>query len=394
MTFWLSDKEAKYALCASETEALLAEVTGGKKEAFSVRNISTALRDKGDEIAVKRLFASTGRKKAKVALVLPLSSFEIVSVTVPAVNLEAVARLLPYNLSKVLASPVNDYIYDWQVVQTFAERQELTVYLYSVAMFNKLQQDLQERQKEITWFEADVFSACSYLELCGLGEGDGAVLCVLIWQGSISIAVYELGRISMARSVDLCLPDESYYEEDLSSDITEVEVQNAGQEVAATGETISGMDRGQEMLAVEVFDLVETDEAGQSGTFQDEEDILTGFFSLQDNKSEPVIAVNSDAACPTEVEAENLGPPGRQKWQEYMQNINLEIMRTNDYNVSVLKGKPFNKIYIGGAESFYPALEQVIKGAIGTQVEKFPPLKVAADCDQTLAALCVGALRR
>ena len=92
MISWRPDKKTRYALCASETEALLAEVCVGKKGASSVRSLSSASRGQGDEIAVNRLFASTGRKKARVALVLPLSSFEIVSVTVPSVNREAVAR--------------------------------------------------------------------------------------------------------------------------------------------------------------------------------------------------------------------------------------------------------------------------------------------------------------
>ncbi len=92
MTSWWPDKKMRYALCASETEALLAEVCVGKNGASSVRSLASASRGQGDEIAVNRLFASTGRKKARVALVLPLSSFEIVSVTVPSVNREAVAR--------------------------------------------------------------------------------------------------------------------------------------------------------------------------------------------------------------------------------------------------------------------------------------------------------------
>jgi hypothetical protein len=393
MTFWLPDKETKYALCASETEALLAEVHVARKGAYSVRSLASASRDKGDEIAVNRLFASTGRKKARVALVLPLSSFEIVSVTVPSVNREAVARLLPYNLSKVLDVPVTDYIYDWQVMQTFAERQELTVYLYPVAIFKRLQQDLQGRQKEITWFEADVFSACSFLELNGLTQGDDSLLCVLVWQGSISMAVYEQGRIIMARSVDLHLPIESYRDEDSFLDATEVAEQNAGQEVVGRGEIVSGLDDRQEMLAVEVFDHPETEKTEASDKFEYEEDILAEFSLWQDKEGEPAIAVVADSPGLV-VEEETSGRCGRQEWQGYLQNINLEIMRTNDYNVSVLKGRPFKRVFVGGAESFYSAMEQVIKGAMDVQVEHFPPQKVNADCDQNLAALCVGALRR
>lgn len=372
MTFWLPDKKTRYALCASETEALLAEVRVGKKGTCAVQTLSSASRGQGDEIAVNRLFAGTGREKAQVALVLPLSSFKIVSVTVPSVNREAVAKLLPYSLSKILDVPVTDYIYDWQVVQTFAERQELTVYLYPLATFRKLQQDLSGRQKELTWFEADVFSACSYLELSGLTPGGGAALCLLVWQGSISMAVYEQERITLVRSVDLRIPVGQYSEEELPSEAIAVVEQDVGQET------------------VEVFDHVETE---GNGKFGDEEDILAEFCLLPDGEGAAAITVAPESADLAGEEG-GMGQRGQQEWQGYLQNINLEIMRTNDYNVSVLKGKPFTRIFIGGAESFYSALERMMKGTMGVQVEQFPPGKVDADCSQNLAALSIGALRR
>ncbi len=285
---------------------------------------------------------------------------------------------------------MTDYIYDWLVGQTFPDRQELTVYLYPVAMFKKLQQDLHGRQKEITWFEADVFSACSYLELSGLTQGEGAILCILVWQGSISMAVYEQERITLVRSVDLRLPVEPYLDEELSSDAIAVVEQDTGQETVGRSETASGLEEGQEMPAVEVFDQVETE---KSGNFGDGEDILADFCLLQDHKGVPATAVVPESAGLV-VEEGSIGQRRRQEWQGYLQNVNLEIMRTNDYSVSVLKGKPFNRVFVGGAESFYSALELVIKGSMGVQVEQFPPRKVDADCDQNLAALCIGALRR
>ncbi len=359
-----------------------------------MRCLCSSSRNQGDEIAANRLFASTGSKKARVALVLPLSSFEIVSVTVPAVNREAVARLLPYNLSKVLRSPVTDYVYDWQVVQTFADRLELTVYLYPLVMFRKLQQDLQARQKEIAWFEADVFSACSYLEQSGLVQGDGAVLCILVWQGSISMAVYEQGRISMARSVDLPLPAEAYCDEELSPDVIQGVEQDGGQEVAGQNETAPAVDSGQEILSVDEFDQAGPEEKVASDTFEDSEDIFARFSLWQDNDATPARVEAASASENMVAEEETSERRGRQEWQGYLQNINLEIMRTNDYNVSVLKGRPFTRVFVGGAESFYSGLKQLIKGAMDVQVECFPPGKVDADCDQNLAALCVGALRR
>jgi len=383
MISWPVHNKARYALCASETEALLAEIHGGKKGLCSVRSLSSSSRGQGDEIAVNRLLAGTARKKAQVALILPLSSFEIVSVTVPSVNREAVAKLLPYSLAKILDAPVTDYIYDWQVVQSFSERQELTVYLYPVALFKKLQQELSRRQAELVWFEADVFSACSFLELTGLSKDGGAILCILVWKSSISMAVFERERITLVRSVDLHFPVVPYPEEKLAAAAAVVAEQELGQGVMAVEEVASGSVVETEVPAVEAFEQVEME---RTGVFAAEEDVLAEFCLLPGNAGGP-------AAGPAEAK----GAGGRQEdrqWQGYLQDIILEIMRTNDYNVSVLKGKPLDRIFVGGADFFYSRLERVIKGNMSVQVEQFPPVKVDADCDQNLAALCIGALRR
>jgi len=393
MIVWPAHKKTRYALCASETDVLLADVHVGKKGLYSVRSLSSSSRAQGDEIAVNRLFAGTARKKAQVALVLPLSSFEIISVTVPSVNREAVAKLLPYSLAKILDAPVSDYIYDWQIVQSFPERQELTVYLYPAAMFKKFQQELYRRQVELTWFEADVFSACSYLELSGLTQGRGAILCILVWQSSISMAVFEQERITLVRSVDLHFPEDSYLDGESAGD-TAVDVgHGSGQAVMDVDETASGSkaEGATELPEVEAFEPVETRKAA---AFDEVEDVLAEFCLLQDQDERAVIKSASESAAGV-VETEGAGGQrGQRAWQGYLQDIILEILRTNDYNISVLKGKPLDRVFVGGADFFYSGLERLIKGSISVQVEQFPPLKVDADCDQNLAALCIGALRR
>jgi len=385
----MAHKKTRYTLCASETEALLAEVHFGKKEPCSVRSLSSSSRVQGDEIAVNRLLAGTARrKKAQVALVLPLSSFEIVSVTVPAVNREAVAKLLPYSLSKILDTPVTNYIYDWQVVQSFSERQELTVYLYPVAMFKKLQQDLYRRQVELLWFEADVFSACSFLELSNVVQEGETLLCILVWKSSISMAVFEQGRITLVRSVDLQFPLVPYLNEESASDTAiVVEDQDLEQEPVGRGETLSLPQEETPLSDLEVFDQRGQNQ-DKAGKFADEEALLAEFFLSPENDEQHKLTSRRDD------ENGKDGQRGHDEWQGYLRDINLEIMRTNDYYVSVLKGKPLNKIFVGGAESFYSRLERLIQASMSVQVALFPPQKVDADCDQNLAALCIGALRR
>jgi hypothetical protein len=391
MIDWPTHKKTRYALCAGETEVLLAEVHLGKKGFCSVRSLSSSSRGQGDEIAVNRLFAGIARKKAQVALILPLSSFEIVSVTVPSVNREAVAKLLPYRLAKILDVPVTDYIYDWQVVQSFPERQELTVYLYPAAMFKKFQQELCRRQVELTWFEADVFSACSYLELSALSQGSGAILCILVWKSSISMAVFEQERITLVRSLDLHFPADPYLDGELAGDTAVGAGHDSGQAALAVEEIVSGSQAETALPPVEAFEQVETE---NYSIFTDEEDVLAEFSLLQGGQGGPVIESVSEGAARQAEEDGAEGKRGQRQWQGYLQDIILEILRTNDYNVSVLKGKPLDRVFVGGADFFYNGLERVIKGNMSVQVEQFPPRQVDADCDQNLAALCIGALRR
>jgi hypothetical protein len=159
----------------------------------------------------------------------------------------------------------------------------------------------------------------------------------------------------------------------------------------AGGEIALGSMAETELPAVEAFEQVEMD---KGGIFAEEDDVLAEFCLLSGNEGTPVISpAGGAAAVPAEEEGAGVRR-GERQWQDYLQGIILEIMRTNDYNVSVLKGKPLARVFVGGAESFYGGLEREIQGNVSAQVEQFPPLKVDADCDQNLAALCVGALRR
>ena len=162
--------DRKQVLCATETEALYVDVLPGKRGRERV-NVLTHLEKKPDtELDAATLIAGTGRKKAKVALVLPLKDFQLVAVTVPPLAREAVAKVLPYSLAKVLNTSVTEHIYDWQVAQKFKDRHELTVYLYSAVRFLQYRNELEARKKEIVWFEPDVFAACSYLYSIGRGR--------------------------------------------------------------------------------------------------------------------------------------------------------------------------------------------------------------------------------
>ena len=79
----------------------------------------------------------------------------------------------------------------------------------------------------------------------------------------------------------------------------------------------------------------------------------------------------------------------------YLEDLNLEILRTGDYHVSVLKGSPIKEVFVGGAEHFREALAAVIaQSGQNLQITRFPPEEIDAKCSQTVAAICIGALER
>jgi len=199
------------------------------------------------------------------------------------------------------------------------------------------------------------------------------------------MAVYEQGRITLVRSVDLQFPLEPYRDEELAGDMAIKVDQYSEQESDDMGESLAPPKEETHLPEVEVIDQLEQD---QPGKFSDEEALLAEFFLSPDNDG-PYHSTSM-----REDENGKTGPSGDGEWQGYLRAINLEIMRTNDYYVSVLKGKPLNKIFVGGADFFYSRLEQLIQANMSVQVALFPPQKVDADCDQNLAALCIGALRR
>jgi hypothetical protein len=367
-------KEKEHVLCVGDSDALFANVTQGKKRSKKVDVFSWVEISEEHSFDVAALVAGSGRNKAKVALVLPLVEFELVSVTVPPVAPGPLQKLLPYRLAKVLDRPVTDYIYDYQIAQKFKDRYELTVYLYPVAKFEQYRHSLSARHKRIVWFEPDVFAACAYLYYTGKVTEENTVLCLLAWEQSVSIALFENKRIALVRTVKLKMPKgkpglvpESLTADDLMSD-----------------DELTGVERVQTVKKSELHEAVTTD--------SDVSDILLGFGLQEAGVSEE--EKNGDSAKEVfrleEIVAEEEVDP----WKDYIETLNLEILRTGDYYTSVLKGKPIGKLFIGGGNHFFEVMSTTVRKEQGLQVERFPPDDIEAKCSQKLAAICVGALQR
>lgn len=387
-------KSNTFVLCAGEKKSIFARLQLSGDNTPFVNVLASAEREEEKHIDAGALTAGSGRKKGDVALVLPLKDFDIVNVTVPAVPREAVARMLPYNLSKVLQTPVSDHIYDWQVAQKFKDRHELAVYLFPVAHYNSIKQSLLAREKEIMWFEPDVFSACAYLESLKHDALNETVLVMLIWETSVSIAVYENESITLVRSVDLILPEGTPKEEK-----ERIEQENKEQAAAVVtriseeedAEKKGNTEDNEYELVLDVEDLVEENAFVDPFQSLESNSILAG-FDLQQGGDDPVAP--AEPVAMTTPEPMDAFVTQKEVWPEYLQGLTLEIARTGDYHTSVLKGKRISHVIIGGAEILFEELKREIAESQSIDVTPFPPEKVEAECDQNIAALCLGALHR
>lgn len=359
--------------------------------------LATISHEQSDEVDTGALIGGSGRESGEVALVFPLSAFDIVNVSVPPVGRESVGRVLPFTLSKVLQSPIQDYIYDWQVAQTFKDRQELAVYLFPVSLFNRIQQDLLSRQKEITWFEPDVFAASSYLELTSHPALERTALVLLVWEDSVSISVYENETITLVRSVDMVLPSGSPGQEAIDREQQRKEVE-ALQEAE---EKAKRENDGYELIldvepsaATEMSDTLEI----QADPFHSEKSdtILAGFDLFQQEQDTVTAAAHKDEAPESSLISTPTIPEQKSydTWLKYIQNLVLEIVRTSDYHRSVLKGNRVTDVIVGGAQGFYNELEEAIREGHPIELHPFPAGEIEAECKAEMAAMAIGAMNR
>lgn len=383
-------KKSRQVFFAGKTDVVFADVEIGKKDSHTVSVIARTIKEPDERFDISAIMAGSGRKRGKVTLVMPLQSFELVSITVPPVGREAIAKMLPYSLSKVLDKSVSEYIYDWQVAQTFKDRHELNVFLYSAPKFEEYRSHLMARQKEIAWFEADVFAACSYISSFVMKSSEEAFLCVLMWSGSISLAVFENNRVALVRCVDVTMPE--------GSPTSKAEV---FREQELLGESDEDLERGEEDLVMAFFPADEEPlvEAGElaadtqpSTSFRDGgiDDVLAGFGLQVTSSTEddtPFVPGEVEFRLETEEVEVDL-------WREYLDTLSLEIMRTMDYHTSVLKGTAIQELFLGGAEGFFAPAEEAIRAGQDIKVTRFPPQEIEATLSPTLAAICVGAAVR
>lgn len=322
------------------------------------------------DVTLPRLLAGATGVKGDVALSLPLSCFKVLNLTIPRIPDEAVAKTLPYHLAKNLNCPISDFIYDWQITQRHRETLYISIYLYPAAAFHRFNHELTRHNLPVKFFEADVFSACSYLDQQRRLTADGSVMCVLIWINSISFAVYEKQTIILTRTVQLQQPELS-----CQADMEKSTKSSEENDVHSLLEEDSG--------------ILELEDETDISIFSD--------FNLLRHEKEENLAMEQEPQNEEKigfVEPEVNQEQGRESWDVYIKKLNLEIMRTRDYYTSVVKGSAIKTVIVGGDEKIWDRIRIEIEQSLDVRVEALSNHDITTQCHPLLNVVGLGAILR
>ncbi|MFA6465106.1 MAG: hypothetical protein WCT30_05065, partial [Desulfurivibrionaceae bacterium] len=151
------------ALTGDGESTLLAEVSKAPSGAAQMHILAKTDSPITAEVTLPRLLAGAGNLHGLVSLSLPLSFFEVITASIPVMPDGAVGKALPYHLAKTLHRPLNEFIYDWQITGRFKDRLQVTVYLFTAAVFQTIRKEFTRKQIDISFFEPDVFAAFTFL---------------------------------------------------------------------------------------------------------------------------------------------------------------------------------------------------------------------------------------
>lgn len=354
-----------FALTGDSERTMLAEISKGPTGTAQLHVLATTDSPITADVTIPRLLAGVGSLHGLVSMALPLTFFEVITTSIPVMPDGAVGKALPYHLAKALHQPLNEFIYDWQITGRFKDRLQVTVYLFPAGVFQKIRREFTRKQLKVSFFEPDVFAAFTFLFQEKMVPANDASLCVLLWQDSISLAVYEKGKLPLIRTVKAQQPQGEIC---LQSPM-DIELPSA----AAVPELTDDL-------------LILEEEKPHFDEQVDTASILADFSILSSkettgSKSEPSSLAVS-ASSPEESDTTS--------WADYLHRIPLEILRTRDYYASVQKGAAIRNIFVGGADGFWPELLESSNNLLGTQCQSLTATTGTPDCSPLLHVLALG----
>lgn len=354
------------ALTGDSESTMLAEVSKAPSGAAQLHILAQTDSAITAEVTVPRLLAGAGNLRGLVSMALPLAFFEVVTAGIPIMPDGAVGKALPYHLAKTLHRPLNEFIYDWQITGRFKDRLQVTVYLFPAAVFHKIRREFARKQIELSFFEPDVFAAFTFLFQEKMLPPNEAALCVLLWQDSISLAVYEKGKLPLIRTVKAVQPQGEIRLEprpDLelpSSPLPEM---------------------ADDLLIFDGDDQPHADEHIDTAS------ILADFSVLA---SKDAAQPGTESASPGTTDTPSTEAADSVTWSDYLHKIPLEILRTRDYYASIQKGTAIRNIFIGGADPFWTELSESSNNLLGVQCQSLTATTGGPDCSPLLHVLGLG----
>jgi hypothetical protein len=356
------------ALTGDNQSTMLAEVSKTPSGAAQLNILAKTDSAITTDVTLPRLLAGAGNLHGRVSMSLPLDFFEVITASVPVMPDGAVGKALPYHLAKALTRPLNEFIYDWQITARFKDRLQVTVYLFPAALFHKIRKEFARKQLEISFFEPDLFAAFTFLFQEKMLLPNETSLCVLLWQESISLAVYEKGKLPLIRTVKALQPQG---ELNLCPPV----------DIALPAST-QLPEPADELV---IFD----EEPPHSDEHIDTASILADFCVLPSKesawqKSGSSASSRADAVTPPPEEADSA------TWSDYLHRIPLEILRTRDYYASIQKGAAIRNIFVGGGDAFWAELSENSNHLLGTQCKSMTASFGTPNCSPLLHLLALG----
>ncbi len=358
-------KQRRYALVGLNYKTAFSERVDGGGYPHTPIKILSSVQQGIDEITiVQDLLTGSCPLKGEVYISLSLDHFEVINLSINKIPDETVGKVLPFHLEKALDEPIDDFIYDWQITKHKRDSLAVSVILFPRAAYERICHDFKEYKLECKVLEPDVYSATVYLEQNKrLGEMDVRIV-MLVYGSSISIAVYEKGKFAMIRPITLSQPDEPF--DSVSHGEQRVDSENNDHEQPHKDVLSDSINYNQDLKKGE--DLLA--------------DFLISTKEIDESNSEMSELVGEEADAD---QNENL-------WQEYLNHIRLELMRTRDYYNSMIKGDPITGVVVSCRADLFEAIKSLIRESLEIQVAGFNDPLVNHGENDPSHALAIGVL--
>jgi hypothetical protein len=358
------------ALTGDSQSTMLAEIAKAPSGAAQLHILAKTDSAVTAEVTLPRLLAGSGNLHGQVSMALPLAFFEVITTSIPVMPDGAVGKALPYHLAKALNRPLNEFIYDWQITARFKDRLQVTVYLFPAGVFHKIRREFARKQIKLSFFEPDVFGVFTFLFQEKMLPPNEAALCVLLWQDSISLAVYEKGKLPLIRMVKAVQPQ------------GEISLHQP-QDIELPGAT--PLPEASEELLILNEAVPHSDEQIDTASILADFSVLASKNTARNGKES---TPSSGSAAP--LAQDEAVQAADSSWADYLHKIPLEILRTRDYYASVQKGAIIRNIFVGGADEFWPELSESSNNLLGVRCQSLTATAGGPDCSPLLHVLALG----